>query len=82
MGCPGCDGRSDRHLEACQNQRISLGLPASSRTLDTRVDEDMGVMKDEQLSGTAQSSGGHEPSPLPEPPPGTNESEAAVRAGF
>ena len=30
MGCPGCDGRSYRHIAACRAKRIAVGLPASS----------------------------------------------------
>ena len=30
VGCPGCDGRSYRHLLKCQQKRIELGLSALS----------------------------------------------------
>ena len=30
VGCPGCDGRSYRHLLKCQQKRVELGLCASS----------------------------------------------------
>ena len=31
VGCPGCDGRSYRHVMKCQQKRIELGLSPSSR---------------------------------------------------
>ena len=30
VGCPGCDGRSYRHLLKCQRKRVKLGFSASS----------------------------------------------------
>ena len=38
VGCPGCDGRSYRHLLKCQQKRIELGFSASSRLRDVRGD--------------------------------------------
>ena len=38
VGCPGCDGRSCRHLTKCQQKRIELGLSASSRSRDVLGD--------------------------------------------
>ena len=37
VGCPGCDGRSYRHLLKCQQKRIELGFCASSSLRDVRV---------------------------------------------
>ena len=36
VGCPGCDGRSYRHLMKCLQKRIELGLSASSSLRDVR----------------------------------------------
>ena len=38
FGCPGCDGRSYRHLLKCQQERVELGLTASSSLRDVRGD--------------------------------------------
>ena len=37
-GCPGCDGRSCRHLLKCQQKRIELGVSASRSLRDVRGD--------------------------------------------
>ena len=34
VGCPGCDGRSNRHLLKCQQKRTELGLSASATPLE------------------------------------------------
>ena len=34
VGCPGCDGRSCRHLLKCQQKRTELGFSASSSSRD------------------------------------------------
>ena len=36
VGCPGCDGRSYRHLLKCQQKRIELGFSASSSLRDVK----------------------------------------------
>ena len=38
VGCPGCDGRSYRHLLKCHEKRIELGFSASSSLRDLRGD--------------------------------------------
>ena len=38
VGCPGCDGRSFRHLLKCQQKRVELGLTASRSVRDVRGD--------------------------------------------
>ena len=38
VGCPGCDGRSYRHLLKCRQKRVELGLTASSSSRDVRGD--------------------------------------------
>ena len=38
VGCPGCDGRSYRHLLKCQQKRVELGPTASSSLRDVRGD--------------------------------------------
>ena len=38
VGCPGCDGRSYRHLLKCQQKRVELGLTASCSLRDVRGD--------------------------------------------
>ena len=38
VGCPGCDGRSCRHLLKCQQKRKELGLSASSSLRDVAGD--------------------------------------------
>ena len=46
VGCPGCDGRSDRHYLKCQQKRIEPGFFASSSLRDVRSDVvlEVGVM--------------------------------------
>ena len=53
VGCPGCDGRSCRHLLKCQQKRVELGFSASRSLRDVRGDV---VMEDA-------------PTPLEEVPP-------------
>ena len=38
VGCPGCDGRSYRHLLKCQQKRTELGFSASSSLRDVMGD--------------------------------------------
>ena len=38
VGCPGCDGRSYRHLLKCYQKRVELGFSASSSLLDVGSD--------------------------------------------
>ena len=38
IGCPGCDGRSYRHLLKCQQKRVELALTASCSLRDVRGD--------------------------------------------
>ena len=42
VGCPGCDGRSYRHLATCQQKRTELGLSAASSSRDATGDTVMG----------------------------------------
>ena len=48
VGCPGCDGRSHRHLLRCQQKRIQLGLSASSSSREVLDDVVMGEVSTPQ----------------------------------
>ena len=61
VGCPGCDGRSCRHLARCQQKRREPRLPASSSSRDAMGDT---VVSDAPTAMAETSS----PPPPPEPP--------------